>query len=235
MGNKHPAASHKPAATTLLATLTLALAFAGCGSTNNPAATSAANNTTQPTPATTTPPATTIQPPATTTTATTTNSTPPAKEHVLIVKGIELTSPAFTPGAAVPARYTCNGANISPPLHIAHIPPGTHELMIEILNTTPVNNNLYYDWAITHINPHTTTINPGETPPGAITGDTTQGQNKYSLHCPPKGQTETYLAVLYALPHPLHTKPHFNPVTERTNAQQDAEYSAHLYYTYTPH
>jgi phosphatidylethanolamine-binding protein (PEBP) family uncharacterized protein len=216
----------------------LALAAAGCGSSNNPkpSATATANGTTQTSP-TTTPTPTTTQA-ATTTTPTrpaTTSSTPPAKRHVLIVKGVELTSPAFTPGGAIPARYTCNGQNTSPPLHIAHIPPGTHELMLLILNTTPVNNKLYYDWAITHINPHTTTINPGETPPNAITGNNTQGQNKYNLHCPPNGQTETYLTIHYALPHPLHTKPHFNATTERKNAQQDAEYSAHLYYTYTPH
>src|SRR5437660_7064420 len=36
-----------------------------------------------------------------------------------------LTSPAFTDGSAVPAEYTCDGADVSPPLACSEAPPRT--------------------------------------------------------------------------------------------------------------
>ena len=36
-----------------------------------------------------------------------------------------LTSSAFTHGAAVPSKYTCEGADVSPPLAWSGVPPGT--------------------------------------------------------------------------------------------------------------
>src|SRR5438270_308935 len=35
---------------------------------------------------------------------------------------ILVTSPAFTSGGLIPEKFTCNGANTSPPLHIANVP-----------------------------------------------------------------------------------------------------------------
>ena len=41
-----------------------------------------------------------------------------------------LTSPAFKSGAAIPARHTCQGADVSPPLAWAGVPPSTKSLVL---------------------------------------------------------------------------------------------------------
>ena len=38
---------------------------------------------------------------------------------------LTLTSPAFAPGAEIPARFTCDGADVSPPLAWSGAPPDT--------------------------------------------------------------------------------------------------------------
>src|SRR3954463_14061745 len=42
--------------------------------------------------------------------------------------GIELTSPAFAAGQPIPAKYTCEGKETSPPLAWADVPAGTKSL-----------------------------------------------------------------------------------------------------------
>src|SRR5215475_7643598 len=41
------------------------------------------------------------------------------------VEKINLTSSAFVEGGAIPAQYTCDGANISPPLAWSNLPSNT--------------------------------------------------------------------------------------------------------------
>src|SRR5947207_2174390 len=43
---------------------------------------------------------------------------------------LTITSPAFQPGGTIPAKYTCDGANISPPLKWTGVPPGTKSLAL---------------------------------------------------------------------------------------------------------
>jgi Raf kinase inhibitor-like YbhB/YbcL family protein len=41
-----------------------------------------------------------------------------------------VTSTAFTEGAAIPTRYTCEGQDISPPLAWSGVPSGTNSLAL---------------------------------------------------------------------------------------------------------
>lgn len=41
-----------------------------------------------------------------------------------------LTSPAFEEGAAIPARYTCDGEDLSPPLAWSGVPEGTRSFVL---------------------------------------------------------------------------------------------------------
>lgn len=45
---------------------------------------------------------------------------------------IEVTSPAFTNGAPMPARFTSDGAKVSPPLAWRGVPPGTAALVLVV-------------------------------------------------------------------------------------------------------
>ena len=42
---------------------------------------------------------------------------------------LQLTSPAFPAGGAIPAAHTCEGADRSPALAWAGVPPGTRSLV----------------------------------------------------------------------------------------------------------
>jgi len=223
--------AHKPTTTTIAATATIALAaiLSSCGS----------SNTTKTTAGSTTPPATQTQARAPTATsrqtpaATTTASSKPPP-HELTVERVEVSSPAVNSKDELDPRYTCSGQNIPLPLRWKGIPPGTHELMLEVIKLKPVNHQLYYAWALTHISPSSKGIKPGETPPGAITGQNGAGRSTYDL-CPPKGHPETYVIALFALPHPLPTKPAYNPHTQRKEAEEDADYVGYNHFTTTRH
>jgi Raf kinase inhibitor-like YbhB/YbcL family protein len=43
---------------------------------------------------------------------------------------MQITSSAFAPNGAIPTQYTCEGANVSPPLAWEGIPPGTRSLAL---------------------------------------------------------------------------------------------------------
>ncbi len=43
---------------------------------------------------------------------------------------IQLTSPAFEEGGMIPSKYTCDGANVSPPLKWTSVPEGTKSFAI---------------------------------------------------------------------------------------------------------
>ena len=45
---------------------------------------------------------------------------------------MRLTSPAFHDGEEIPQKYTCEGANISPPLAWTDVPPGTRSLALVV-------------------------------------------------------------------------------------------------------
>src|ERR1700723_791734 len=220
---------------TLAATLTLLAALTGCGSSNT--TTSASNDTpttssNQNTPAPTPPPPT--NPTTTTTPTSKTASTHAPPEPAPTVEKVELTSPAFHPEGPIPVRYTCDGKNTSPPLRWKGIPPHTAELMLHLLNFKPVNGKLYFDWALTGISPTSHEAAPGTTQPGATTGTNSAGQTTYHL-CPTSKTQETYVAVLFALPHHLPAKQGFNPQTLRLQALHTAKYESLLLFNYKKH
>lgn len=48
----------------------------------------------------------------------------------LAAAGMAVTSPAFGPGSPIPARHTCLGPEVSPPLDVAGAPSGTVSLAL---------------------------------------------------------------------------------------------------------
>jgi phosphatidylethanolamine-binding protein (PEBP) family uncharacterized protein len=230
MGRTHISPRHKPSrkTSTALALALTSLLLAGCGGTTKPATTStttAASAASQPTTTTTT----AETQPATTTTA----KAPAARKHLPVFdEEIGLSSPVVRNEGMIPVRYTCDGQDTPPPLRWRTVPHGTTELMLDILKIKPVDNELYVAWAITGIKPNTRQINPPHLPPGTITATNSNHETAYHV-CPPKGPTETYVAVLFALPHHLPAKPGFNPIQLRSQAEHTAEYQSLLAFKYT--
>lgn len=223
---------HKTRKATLAALAALAL-LAGCGK-------SSTTPTTSQTPPASTPQAATSPPTgtheATSTQADTSTQAPASRseEKTPATGKIQITSPAVHEEGSLPARYTCDGQNMSLPLGFKGVPANTKELMLDVLKVEPVNSKFVFAWAVTHINPSTRQITGGKLPPGAVVGTNSEGHATYSL-CPPKGKPEKYLAVVFALPHPIPAKTGFDPTQLRREALSDAEFENFLYFNYQRH
>lgn len=141
----------------------------------------------------------------------------PSERAQATIADITLQSPALPAdpsSAALPATHTCDGADSSPPLQWTGIPEGTEELALFAMNSQPVDEKLFFDWALVGIDPALAEIEAGKVPKGAIVGENSFGKTGYSI-CPPTGQAETYIFALYALPERLRAKRGFDPFTVR--------------------
>lgn len=58
-----------------------------------------------------------------------------------------LSSPAFAPGGAIPSQYTCDGADLSPPLAWSGVPPGAKSLVL-VLADPDAPGGTFRHWAI---------------------------------------------------------------------------------------
>jgi phosphatidylethanolamine-binding protein (PEBP) family uncharacterized protein len=113
---------------------------------------------------------------------------------------------------AIPARYTCDGGNVSPPLEWGAVPPGTHSLVLFVLGFTPVpgasNYSVSVEWAVGGLNPELHKLAAGQLPAGAYEGLTSDKKRQYSL-CPKKGALQHYQFEMYGLPAGAVLSPEF--------------------------
>ena len=113
-----------------------------------------------------------------------------------------LTSRAFTEGGAIPARYTCEGQDASPPLAWADSPAGTKSLAL-ISDDPDAPGKTWVHWVIYNIPPAAHELREAfptdkELPDGTRQGITDFGRTGYGGPCPPSG-THRYFFKLYAL------------------------------------
>lgn len=137
----------------------------------------------------------------------------PEQRAQATVASMTLSSPALQPGpesvSILPATYTCDGTDTWPTLRWSGIPAGTAELALLVLNVEPVNEALFFDWAVAGLEPTLTGLDSGKLPKGAIVGKNSFGKTGYSI-CPPQGH-ETYVFALYALPSSIPAQKGFDP------------------------
>lgn len=114
---------------------------------------------------------------------------------------LQLTSPAFKEGAAIPVTYSCKGQNISPPLTISGTPYGTKSLAL-ILHDPDAPSGDFLHWTVWNIAPGTTSIAENSVPDAAVQGTIGSGKIGYFGPCPPSG-THRYIFELYALDNTL--------------------------------
>jgi Raf kinase inhibitor-like YbhB/YbcL family protein len=112
---------------------------------------------------------------------------------------MKITSPAFQALEMIPEKYTCEGKNIHPPLHIEHIPKNAKSLAI-IAEDPDAPIGVVTHWLIWNINPSTHDINERDIPKGAVQGKNINGENSFIGPCPPEGDgNHRYIFHLYAL------------------------------------
>ncbi|HOP09503.1 MAG TPA: YbhB/YbcL family Raf kinase inhibitor-like protein [Candidatus Methanofastidiosa archaeon] len=107
---------------------------------------------------------------------------------------MKITSEAFENGEDIPSKYTCQGADINPPLSIDGIPEGTTSLAV-IMEDPDAPVGIWDHWIVWNIHP-TSTIAEGSVP--GIQGLNDFIQAKYGGPCPPSG-IHRYFFKVFAL------------------------------------
>ena len=119
---------------------------------------------------------------------------------------LTLFSPAFAPGGEIPREYTCEGADISPPLAWQGVPAGAKSLAIIVDDPDAPDPEaprmIWVHWALYNLPPETAglaeDVGARDLPEGADIGLNDYGRADYSGPCPPVGR-HRYFHKLYAL------------------------------------
>lgn len=115
---------------------------------------------------------------------------------------MNLTSSAFKSGDTIPNEYTCDGANISPPLTWMGVPPDTAAFAL-IVDDPDAPNGVFSHWVLYNISSERRAveegISPGDAADLANVGRNDFGHQRYEGPCPPTGPAHIYYFRLYAL------------------------------------
>jgi len=109
---------------------------------------------------------------------------------------MKITSSAFQQGGNIPSKFSCDGANTSPPLQISDVPPETKSVVL-IVDDPDAPSGLFTHWAVWNISPQTSTIAEGNAPK-EVHGTNDFGKSGYGGPCPPSG-THRYYFRIFAL------------------------------------
>jgi len=108
-----------------------------------------------------------------------------------------LESSAFANNQPIPERYTCDGANVNPPLTVLE-PPTEAESLVLIVEDPDSPEEDWVHWLLWDMNPQVSEIQEDSLPDGATEGVTSFGTTDYGGPCPGSG-THRYIWKLYAL------------------------------------
>ncbi len=104
-------------------------------------------------------------------------------------------------GAAIDARYTCDGLDIAPALSWGGVPDGTVEIAITMVDDSAVSDGQpFVHWAIAGLDPDEIALAEGDVPDGATQALNFFGDVDYGGPCPPPGDdAHLYRFTAYAL------------------------------------
>lgn len=110
---------------------------------------------------------------------------------------MRIISSAFTHNSRIPAQYTCDGANINPPLEFFDVPNNAESLVL-IVDDPDAPAGTWVHWTLWNMQPGRTEILEDNSPVEANEGMTSFGKTGYGGPCPPAGE-HRYFFKLYAL------------------------------------
>jgi len=114
---------------------------------------------------------------------------------LFIYATLTVSSPAFGANGMIPTRYTCEGASISPALHIGQLPAQTKSLAIIMHDPDAGHPGGFTHWVAFNIDPMQ---NIPEAYKGGVQARNGAGKAGYIGPCPPTG-THHYHFMVYAL------------------------------------
>jgi len=109
---------------------------------------------------------------------------------------IGLSSPAFANDALIPAKYTCDGAGVSPPLRWTAPPAGTKSLSLTVIDPDAPGGRFVH-WLASGIPPTSRGLRQGQHAPKE--GTNSAGGRGWTGPCPPGGPAHHYVFTLTAL------------------------------------
>lgn len=118
---------------------------------------------------------------------------------------LKIWSPAFENHGQIPSLYTCDGANINPPLRIESVPRKAKALAL-VFDDLDAPRGSYVHWILWNIDPGLREIEENSVPGGAIQGTNDFKKRSYGGPCPP-GRAHRYVLNLYALDRRLDLGP----------------------------
>jgi len=127
---------------------------------------------------------------------------------------LNITSPVFKHNDRIPLKYTCDGADINPPLLIENVPIGARSLAL-IVDDPDAPSGTWVHWVVWNIAPDTGKIKEHSVPAGASEGANDFRKRSYGGPCPPSG-IHRYFFKLYALDAMLN----LNPGTDKASLEK---------------
>jgi Raf kinase inhibitor-like YbhB/YbcL family protein len=124
---------------------------------------------------------------------------------------LTVTSSAFPSGGSIPAKYSCEGANVSPALEWSGIPAKTKSLAL-ICEDPDAPTGTWTHWVLFNLPASTTTLPEKMDTAATLSSGAKQGTNDfqktgYGGPCPPPGKPHRYFFKIYALDTELALKP----------------------------
>ncbi len=123
---------------------------------------------------------------------------------------LSLSSPVFEAGGMIPSTYTCDGADISPPLQWQNVPAEAKSLAL-ICDDPDAPVGTWVHWVLYELPGSETGLPEAVPPQEQLANGAKQGLNDfrkigYGGPCPPSG-VHRYFFKLYALDDFLHLPP----------------------------
>ena len=124
---------------------------------------------------------------------------------------LSISSPVFQEGEGIPAKYSCEGQDISPPLAWGEPPAGTNSFAL-IVDDPDAPGRVFTHWVLFNL-PADSRELPEAVPTqpqlssGALQGKNDFGKTGYGGPCPPPGRPHRYQFTLYVLDQLLDLKP----------------------------
>jgi len=124
---------------------------------------------------------------------------------------MQLTSTAFTEGEPIPAKYTCDDKNVSPPLKWSGVPADARSLVL-IVDDPDAPAGTWVHWVLYDLPGSLSGLTEDQPKTQYLPGGARQGLNDfehlgYGGPCPPPGKPHRYFFKLYALNRLLELKP----------------------------
>lgn len=111
--------------------------------------------------------------------------------------GMSLYSPAFLQNGYIPAKHTCDGENVSPPLHIRGVSAKARSLVL-VMDDPDALGGDWVHWTVWNMDASTRVISENSVPEGSVEGDTDFELPAWAGPCPREG-VHRYVFRLFAL------------------------------------